>query len=96
MSERYIPTLEERSRAFRTLARVDKGHWVQPSKRDMEEALRVCIWALAECYHESGADPDGDEDWRIALSAPNAVRELREDYDEACEELHPMNGPACP
>lgn len=41
---------------------------------------------LAECYRESGADPDGNENWRIAPDALAAVRELRKDYAEAIDE----------
>ena len=37
---------------------------------------------LAECYRLTGADPDGNEDWRLADSrAVEEVRELREDCD---------------
>lgn len=36
---------------------------------------------LAECYRLSGADPDGNEDWRLAPSAVAEVKRLREDYD---------------
>ncbi len=37
---------------------------------------------LAECYRLSGADPDGNEDWRLARDAVEAVRELRKNYDD--------------
>ena len=37
--------------------------------------------ALAECYRLSGADPDGDEDWRLACHAVDEVRRLREESD---------------
>ena len=62
MSERYIPTAEEKAQAFRTLAHVGGGHGDRPFRDDLEDALKVCIWALAECYRESGADPDSNED----------------------------------
>lgn len=39
---------------------------------------------LAECYRLAGADTDGNEEWRYAPNAPQAVAELRKDYDEAC------------
>ncbi len=45
------------------------------------------IGQLAECYRLSGADPDGNEDWRLAESAVNAVRELRKDSDEESAKL---------
>jgi hypothetical protein len=42
---------------------------------------------LAECYRQSGADPEDDEDWRLAPNAVGAIKELRADYDDACEEI---------
>lgn len=51
----------------------------------LREARTEHIAMLAECFRLSGADCDGDEDWRIAPRAVEAVRELRTDYDEACE-----------
>lgn len=51
----------------------------------LREARTEHIAMLAECYRLSGADTDGDEDWRFAPRAVEAVRELRTDYDEACE-----------
>lgn len=38
--------------------------------------------ALAECYRLTGADPDGNEDWRLAPNAVAEVRRLREQADE--------------
>lgn len=38
---------------------------------------------LAECYKLSGADPDGNENWRLAPHAVHAVGELRKDHDKA-------------
>lgn len=50
---------------------------------------------LAECYRLSGADPDGNEDWRLAPYAVQEVRRLRAESDESdaqlttlAEELH--------
>src|SRR3989304_10143189 len=42
---------------------------------------------LAACYRLSGADPNGNEDWRLAPGAIDAVEELRKDYDRTCSEL---------
>ena len=42
---------------------------------------------LAECFRLSGADPDGDEDWRLAPRAVEEVRRLRSDYDDALVEI---------
>jgi hypothetical protein len=41
---------------------------------------------LADCFKRAGADCDGASDEVIAPRAPRAVRNLRKDYDEACEE----------
>jgi hypothetical protein len=41
---------------------------------------------LADCFKTAGADCDGASDEVIAPRAPRAVRNLRKDYDEACEE----------
>lgn len=37
---------------------------------------------LAECYRLTGADPDGNEDWRLAEQAVSEVKRLREEFDE--------------
>lgn len=39
------------------------------------------IKRLAECYRLSGADTDGNEDWRLAGRAVEEVRRLRDDSD---------------
>lgn len=38
---------------------------------------------LAKCYKLSGADPDGNEDWRLAPKAVKEVRDMRASYDAA-------------
>jgi len=43
---------------------------------------------LAACYRVAGADTDGDEEWRYAGYALEAVEDLRRDYEEAGEENH--------
>lgn len=43
--------------------------------------LREAQHSLAECYRLSGADPDGNEDWRLARHAVEEVRRLRADHD---------------
>src|SRR3990167_8827662 len=43
--------------------------------------IEELIADLAECFRLSGADPDGDEDWRIAPRAVAEVRRLREESD---------------
>lgn len=42
---------------------------------------------LAECYRLSGADPDGNEDWRLATDAVEEVTRLRNEYDELAARL---------
>jgi hypothetical protein len=37
--------------------------------------------ALGECYQLTGADPDGNENWRLAPHAIDEVRRLRADHD---------------
>jgi len=41
----------------------------------------------AECYRLSGADPDGNEDWRLAPLAVEEVRRLRQDSDKSAAEV---------
>ena len=41
---------------------------------------------LATCYRLTGADPDGNEDWRLAERAVQEVLRLREDSEEEAEE----------
>lgn len=38
---------------------------------------------LAKCYRLFGADPDGNEDWRLAPHAVEEVRRLRQESDKA-------------
>jgi cell division septum initiation protein DivIVA len=45
---------------------------------------------LGQCFRLSGADPDGNENWRLAPRAVDAVRQLRQDYDEACDEAEKL------
>ena len=45
---------------------------------------------LGQCFRLSGADPDGNENWRLAPRAVDAVRQLRADYDEACDEAEKL------
>lgn len=42
---------------------------------------------LAECYRLSGADPDGNKDWRLAPRAVTEVKRLREESDAEIERL---------
>ena len=47
-----------------------------------EAARERLTGMLAECFRLSGADPDGDEDWRLAESAVQEVATLRRQSDE--------------
>jgi len=39
--------------------------------------IEEAIAKLAECFRLTGDDPDGDEDWRLADRAVEAVRQMR-------------------
>ena len=51
--------------------------------------------ALFDCYRISGADVSGIDGWQHGVWGPpdavQAVTVLREDYDEACEEVDPRS-----
>lgn len=48
--------------------------------------LSDAVAALAECFRLSGADPDGNADWRLAPRAVREVRRLREEHDELVDD----------
>jgi hypothetical protein len=54
--------------------------WRQKVAR-LEAELFAAQSQLAECFRLSGADPDGNEDWRIAPMAVAEVRRMREESD---------------
>jgi hypothetical protein len=58
----------------------------EAAERERDEAAAM----LAACYRMAGADCDGDEDWRIAPRALQAVTDLRRDYDEAGDEAEAL------
>lgn len=47
------------------------------------QAVAASEAALAECYRLTGADPDGNEDWRLAPEAVAEVARLRKECDLA-------------
>jgi len=49
----------------------------------LRQELRNLVNLLAECYRLTGADPDGNEDWRLAPHAVAEVRRLRAEHDAA-------------
>jgi hypothetical protein len=46
-----------------------------------QDKIKTLESQLAECYRLTGADPDGNEDWRLAQHAVSEVRDLRRDHD---------------
>lgn len=46
-----------------------------------EQVIAVRDGWLAECYRLTGADPDGNEDWRLAPGAVQEVARLRKEFD---------------
>jgi len=58
---------------------------VQVALREAAAVLETQTKALAECYRLSGADPDGNEDWRLASNAVEEVRRLRTESDAQIE-----------
>lgn len=58
---------------------------------DYKIAFDLAKSELAECYRQSGADPDGNDDARLAIHAVEEVIRLRKDYDAACDREHAMD-----
>lgn len=55
------------------------GEWVR--FKDHARVVERLEKALADCYRATGADPDGNEDWRLAEHALAEVKRLREELD---------------
>lgn len=59
--------------------------WSSEAAATMIERLRLeqrnLVGMLAECYRLTGADPDGNEDWRLAPHAVAEVRRMRAEHD---------------
>lgn len=61
-------------------------HWI--IDRDLPDLLAELDRLrsdLAECYRLTGADPDGNEDWRLAPHAVSEVKRLRAEEDAAVD-----------
>ena len=59
-----------------------------------EQAAGPLREQLAECFNLGGADADGNgTEWR-AVHAVRSVRQLRQDYDEACDEAEALRADA--
>lgn len=50
---------------------------------------------LAECYRLTGADPDGNENWRLAKDAVEEVRRFRKEFDEMEKTCVAKEPPEC-
>ena len=53
---------------------------------DAQATVEALQAQLATCFKLSGADPDGNEDWRLAPHAVEEVTRLRNDCDELGDE----------
>ena len=56
--------------------RADSAMIVTTELRGLSAEIRRLQGLLADCYRATGADPDGNEDWRLADRALDEVREL--------------------
>jgi len=57
------------------------------TKADAQATIAALQAQLATCFKLSGADPDGNEDWRLAPHAVEEVTRLRNDCDELGDEI---------
>lgn len=59
--------------------------WNQAVDRiqELENLILQSTSMLSECYKLTGADPDGNEDWRLAPRAVEEVRRMRQEFDES-------------
>lgn len=80
MEKWYRPYKE--SRAEITFGQMDCCRAIASYRREKERADKA-IADLAECFRLTGADPDGNEDWRLSERAVAEVAQLRKDSDDA-------------
>jgi hypothetical protein len=78
---------ENRSKEYEHLQTFERA-WVDRTLREYDEKVSILTaqiaalhTMLADCYRWSGADPDGNEDWRLAPHAVEEVKRLREESD---------------
>ena len=50
---------------------------------DLQTDADMLTSRLAECYRQTGADPDGNEDWRLAEHAIDEVSNIRKAKEAA-------------
>lgn len=80
--EKALDELPDVQTAYETIQR-EAWVWL----RSLLARCREAEDRLGECYRLTGADPDGDESWRLAPHAVEEVRRLREEHDTAQREL---------
>jgi hypothetical protein len=66
--------------------------WAVNEVRRLQAELDEANTRLGECYRATGEDPDGNENWRLAPFAVQAVRGLREENDQLGAELDRVAG----
>ena len=69
------------------MTRVKSSAWAEERRRKDKAEIERLQGMLAQCYRLSGADPDGDEDWRLAEEAVEEVTRMRREFDELKERL---------
>lgn len=91
-----VEEMAQRHEVERDKLREAKGHtyaWndlflreitdLQTLARTLTLKVAAAEGRLAECFRQSGADPDGNEDWRLAKEAVQEVTRMRRDWDAA-------------
>lgn len=63
------------------------SHSEDTSARTHKKRIAELESDLAQCYKITGEDPDGNEDWRLATYAVDAVERLREESDGTTDAL---------
>jgi hypothetical protein len=64
----------------------DDDFYINTTLADAQATIAALQAQLATCFKLSGADPDGNEDWRLAPHAVEEVTRLRNDCDELGDE----------
>jgi len=86
--ERYVAT--QFYKADSPESRILRESGIAPSEfvlaADAQATIAALQAQLATCFKLSGADPDGNEDWRLAPHAVEEVTRLRNDCDELGDE----------
>jgi hypothetical protein len=64
----------------------DDDFYINTTLADAQATIAALQAQLATCFKLSGADPDGNEDWRLAPHAVEEVTRLHNDCDELGDE----------